>query len=55
MSEQINQAAEKYADKHFLQDVQIFFKNPYDKAKKRYAKTIADFAKRCISHQWVSV
>ena len=50
-----DQQAQEYAEKHFLQDVQIFFNKPYDKAKERYAKTLADFAKYCMAHQWISI
>lgn len=54
-NEQIEKAARDHADKYFIQDVQIFFNKPYDKAKERYAKTLADFAKHCMAHQWISV
>lgn len=55
MNRQIEQSAQQHADKHFLQDAQMFYKEPWDKAKERYAKTLADFAKWCMSKQWISV
>lgn len=33
----------------------MFCNEPWNNAKDLYAKTLADFAKHCISHQWVSV
>lgn len=53
--QQIEQAARDHADKHFIEDAEIFYKEPWNNAKDLYTKTLADFAKRCISHQWVSV
>lgn len=55
MDRQIEQAAQDHADKHFIQDAAIFCYKPWNKAKDRYAKTLADFAKWCIKKQWVSV
>lgn len=40
---QIEKAARDHTDRYFIQDVQIFFNKPYDKAKERYARTLADF------------
>lgn len=55
MNRQIEQAAQEHADKHFIEDAQMFYNEPWDKAKERYAKTLADFAKWCMSKQWISV
>lgn len=52
---QIEKAARDHADKHFIQDAEIFCNKPWDKAKEYYAKTLVDFAKYCISHQWIPV
>lgn len=52
---QIDQAARQHADKHFIHDAEAFYSEPWDKAKQRYAKTLADFAKWCMSKQWISV
>ena len=53
--EQIEKTARDHADKHFIQDAQLFYCKPWDKGKDLYAKTLGDFAKYCISHQWISV
>lgn len=53
--EQIEKTARYHADKHFIQDAQLFYCKPWDKAKNRYVKTIADFGKYCIAHQWIPV
>lgn len=55
MNRQIEQAAQEHADKHFIEDAQMFYNEPWDKAKERYAKTLGDFAKLCLSHQWINV
>ena len=53
--EQIEKAARDHADKYFIQDAGIICNEPWDKAKDLYTKTLADFAKHALSHQWVSV
>lgn len=55
MNRQIEQAAQQHADKHFIEDAQMFYNEPWDKAKERYAKTLADFAEWALQKQWVSV
>ena len=52
---QIEQAAQDHADKYFIQDAEIFCNEPWNNAKDLYAKTLADFAKCCMSKQWISV
>lgn len=54
-NEQIEKAAQQHADKYFIEDAEIICNEPWNNAKDLYAKTLADFAKHCISHQWVSV
>lgn len=54
-NEQIEKAAQQHADKYFIEDAEIFCNEPWNNAKDLYAKTLADFAKHCISHQWVCV
>lgn len=54
-NEQIEQAAQDHADKYFIQDAEIFCNEPWNNAKDLYAKALADFAKWCMSNQWISV
>lgn len=53
--EQIEKAAQDHADRYFIQDAEIFCNEPWNNAKDLYAKTLADFAKCCMSKQWISV
>lgn len=53
--EQIEQAAQQYADMHFVDEALIYSNEPWDKAKDIYAKTLADFAKLCMANQWIPV
>lgn len=55
MTKTIEEAAQDHADKYFIEDAEIFYNEPWNNAKDLYAKTLADFAKYCISHQWIPV
>lgn len=52
---QIEKAARDHADRYFFQDAEILCNEPWNNAKDLYAKTLAGFAKHCISHQWIPV
>lgn len=51
----IDKAARLHADLHFIDEALAYLDKPWDKAKARYAKTLADFAKFCIRHKWICV
>lgn len=53
--EEIEKAAQAHAEQHFVDNALFYSQEPWDKASDHYAKTLADFAKQCISKQWVSV
>lgn len=53
--EEIEKAAQAHAEQHFVDDALFYIQEPWDKARDHYAKTLADFAKQCISKQWISV
>lgn len=51
----IEMAAEEYADKHFLEDVEILMSRPWPEAKEHYKQMLIRFATSTLSHQWIPV
>lgn len=47
----IEMAAEEYADKHFLEDVEILMNRPWPEAKEQYKQMLIRFAISTLSHQ----
>lgn len=50
-NEQINMAAQEYADQHFIERVATGA--PLPESKKAYAKAFADGADFALKHQWI--
>lgn len=53
--EQIEQAAQRYSELHFIDEARIISTERWDKARVHFAKTLAGFAKHCLAHQWINV
>lgn len=53
--EEIEKAARQYLKPRFTNDACRCMLLPWDKVEEYCIKTLADFAKQCISKQWISV
>ena len=52
---QIENLAAEFADKHFLEDVEILMNRPWPEAKEHYKQVLINFATSTLSHQWIPV
>lgn len=47
--------AEEWADKHFLDDVDMLMNRPWPEAKERYKDILVNFVRIALSHKWECV